>query len=129
MVDPALNPPSAHPLSDARTGLVSRPWLMFFLGLLTPGGVGRAVPPGSVPVDRLLVAASPRLLGRGAPGPGPVQEITLGAGLTMTGTTLSAAGGGMSAGYWTPITNGDPATPEILFDAGGDCVVGFVPTP
>ena len=32
-------------------------------------------------------------------------------------------------GYWTPITNGDPLSPEILFDAEGDCVVGFVPTP
>ena len=34
-----------------------------------------------------------------------------------------------AVGYWTPITNGDPASPEILFDAEGDCVVGFVPTP
>jgi len=32
-------------------------------------------------------------------------------------------------GYWTPITNGDPLSPEILFDAVGDCVVGWVPTP
>jgi hypothetical protein len=35
----------------------------------------------------------------------------------------------MALGYWTPITNGDPASPEILFDAEGDCVVGWVPTP
>jgi len=35
----------------------------------------------------------------------------------------------MALGYWTPITNGDPLSPEILFDAEGDCVVGFVPTP
>jgi len=35
----------------------------------------------------------------------------------------------MALGYWTPITNGDPASPEILFDAAGDCVVGWVPTP
>lgn len=34
-------------------------------------------------------------------------------------------------GYWTPITNGDPATAanERLIDSQGDCVVGFVPTP
>lgn len=35
----------------------------------------------------------------------------------------------MALGYWTPITNGDPLSPEILFDAEGDCVVGWVPTP
>jgi len=35
----------------------------------------------------------------------------------------------MALGYWTPITNGDPLSPEILFDAAGDCVVGWVPTP
>ena len=32
-------------------------------------------------------------------------------------------------GYWTPITNGDPLSPEILFDAEGNCIVGWVATP
>jgi len=41
------------------------------------------------------VSAASRLLGRGsASGSGDVQEITLGTGLTMTGTTLAASGGG-----------------------------------
>lgn len=40
-----------------------------------------------------------KLLGRGsAAGAGPAQEITLGAGLSMTGTTLAATGGGTTPG-------------------------------
>ncbi len=41
------------------------------------------------------VSAASKLLGRGsAGGSGDVEEITLGTGLTMTGTTLDATGGG-----------------------------------
>lgn len=40
------------------------------------------------------VSAASKLLGRGDSGAGEVEEITLGSGLTMTGTTLSASGGG-----------------------------------
>lgn len=45
------------------------------------------------------VSAASKLLGRGDSGSGDVQEITLGSGLTMTGTTLAASGGGGSTDY------------------------------
>ncbi len=48
------------------------------------------------------VSAASKLLGRGDSGSGDVQEITLGSGLTMTGTTLAASGGG--AGEFDSLT-------------------------
>ena len=44
------------------------------------------------------VSATSRLLGRASSGAGDVEEITIGSGLTLTGTTLSASGGGSSLG-------------------------------
>ena len=40
------------------------------------------------------VSATSRLLGRASSGAGDVEEITIGSGLSLTGTTLSASGGG-----------------------------------
>ena len=129
----ASYPPYQHPLLDFKTRLVTTPWQLFFLSLAGGGGNGAALTPGSVTLDKLQPISSPRLLGRGSSGVGPVEQITIGAGLAMTATVLQVTAGGVdgveSLGYWTPITNGDPLSPEILFDAEGDCVVGFVPTP
>ena len=127
----AAYPPYQHPLLE-RSGRVTKPWQLFFLSLVGRGeDLGGLIPTGSITLEQLApLSDSPRLLGRGSAGAGPVEEITLGEGLTMTGTELSVDADALAdAGYWTPITNGDPASPELLFDAEGDCVVGFVPTP
>lgn len=43
------------------------------------------------------VSTTSRLLGRASAGSGDVEEITIGSGLTLTGTTISASGGGGSS--------------------------------
>ena len=40
------------------------------------------------------VSTTSRLLGRASAGSGDVEEITIGSGLSLTGTTISASGGG-----------------------------------
>jgi hypothetical protein len=80
-------------------------------GTLTATGLGTtplnatSLTTGTVPNARVAVSAASKLLGRGASGAGAMEEITLGTGLTMSGTTLSAAGGGGANTAYTDVAN------------------------
>jgi hypothetical protein len=80
---------------------------------------------GRLPYANLTAAtAASRLLGRGsAGGAGDWEEVTLGAGLTMVGTELSATASGS---YYEPLTDGDATQPELIF-ASGDVIMVEVP--
>lgn len=73
--------------------------------------------------DTLLLAdipssAASKLFGRGDSGAGAGEEITVGSGLTMTGTTLEATGGGggapTNAQYVTLATDGTLSQERVL---------------
>lgn len=66
-------------------------------GDITVSGTGTVytIDSGAVTYAKMQdVSAGSKLLGRGDSGTGDPQEITLGANLTMTGTTLAASGSG-----------------------------------
>ena len=60
-----------------------------------------------------------RLVGRSTAGVGVMEEITIGSGLTLSGGTLTAAGGGITIGT-TAIASG--TVNRILFQGAGDVV-------
>ena len=74
------------------------------------------------------VSAASRLLGRGsASGSGDVQEITIGSGLSLSGTELSATGGGgggtKTYAVFTALDNQPPATSFATLDTRNSIAV------
>lgn len=73
------------------------------------------------------VSAASRLLGRGsAAGAGDVEELTIGAGLTLTGTDLTASASAPALTDLTDVTLTAPATGSVLIKSAGDWVDGQV---
>lgn len=100
MAGPYLALPVPQPIADPRSGHITPAWTIFFQHVVL--GVGDSFRPPAG--------------GGGGGDPIPPVPPWFTAGV-------------MAAGYWSVISNGDPVTPEILFDSNGDAIMGFVPTP
>ena len=119
-------PPLNEPVIDPRSQRISRPWAIWFqqwadLSVDLGGEVS-----GTLPLTSLDAIGQGTLLGRNSLTSGPPEALAVGAGLDLTGTTLSVtAVPSAETGYYEPLTTGDLASPELVY-ALGDVVSVWV---
>lgn len=83
------------------------------------GSVAATIANDAVTYAKIQNVTASRLLGRGSlAGTGDTQELSIGPGLTLTDTTLTAQGS-----EWDVLTDGDTIEPELIFDSFGEVIM------
>ena len=115
--------PAPHPIAEQKTLLVTRPWLMYFQSLVTQLVTSGDVfgPSSSLNNQIVLFSGTTGKLIKGATGTGFVKAVAPGGIYSVVDISQE--------GYWSPLTNGDPVSPEIIYDSFGDTISVWTPTP
>lgn len=119
----ALDPAGGNLLSVQAGGLRAAAPTITISGAVSGSGttaITTTLGSGSVSYANIQnVSTTSTLLGRYSAGAGTVQEISIGSGLTLTGSTLSASGSGA-----TNLTfSRDATTLTVLSDTGTDAIL------
>ena len=114
-----LNVPTASALN--RGALSAADWTTFNSkgnGTVTSIATAGLISGGTITSSGTITTSvtTNKLVGRATAGTGVMEEITLGTGLSFTGTTLNATGGGLTVGT-TAIASGTAG--RILFEGAG----------
>jgi hypothetical protein len=141
-----MEPPLYTRMLDDR-GLVTREWHRFFLllageadsnvdaitGLIGdvvasgPGVVTATIPNGTITNPKLATMPAGSVKGRNFDTPGEVEDLLLSSDDFRTEDGTLYVNGGALGGYWSILANGDPVTPEVVFDGDGDVIAVWVP--
>ena len=104
-----LFPPLGHPVQDARTGLITQPWALYFQSLTTQAaaaGGGDVTAVGTLTNGQIIIGA----------GGTSIQVGNLTGDVTTSGTTATTlANTGVTPGTYGDATN----IPQVTVDAKG----------
>lgn len=133
------HPPYNQPLFDPRTGLIDTVWLAYFetvSAAIIPGGgpgITQLTGPVTTPAGGGIqpTTITPTGVTPGSYGSATqVGTFTVNAAGQLTAAAnVTITGGGASTPadpHYEPITNGDPINPDLIYNSGGDLVMGWV---
>ena len=132
--------PDPHDLVDTRRR-VTTPWLTFFnalvgqinsLIILVAGGITQLTGPvttgvgGGVQATTITpTGVTPGTYGN-ATNVGQFTVNTAGQLTFAANVAISASGTTPASPHYEPVTNGDPVNPDLIYNSGGDLVMGWV---
>jgi hypothetical protein len=135
---PAVWMPVAHPVTETKNGreMATRPWISYWDAQdKTVQQIGAVVqntptpsPSSAGGFTSIAVSGQPSLVASSSASVLTFASADHTIDVTLDPASNVADFSQLLAGYWSIITNGDPVTPEVVFDSNGDVTSFWVPT-